>query len=107
MKFLRLNPQPTITFEYNNERFQQSSRNNDSLLLLPHSLFLDSLVNAPSELGDTTTLSSSQNPDKFGGTLDMQDKSGGTGIESLDIAPYRPIWVALSVTLLITSPSAS
>ena len=71
MKFLGPNPQPTITFEYNNDRFQQPSRNVDSLLLSPHSHSLDSPVNTPSELGGTTKPSSSQIPNKFGGTLGM------------------------------------
>ena len=91
MKFLGPNPQPTITFQYTTDHFQQLSHHNDSLLLSPHFLSMESPVNTPSELGGTTTLSSSKIPDKSGGTTDIQEELESTDVESLDIAPCRPI----------------
>ena len=91
MKFLGPNPQPTMTFQYSTDHFQQPSHHHDSLLLSPHSLFMESPVNTQSELGGTTTLSSTKIPDKSGGTTDIQEELGGTDVESIDIASYRHI----------------
>ena len=91
MKFLGPNPQPTTTFQYSTDHFHQPSHHHDSLLLSPHSLSMDPPVNTPSELGGTTTLSSPEIPDESGGTTDIQEELGGTDVESIDIAPYRPI----------------
>ena len=118
MKFLGPNPQPT--FEYNNDRFQQ--RNIDALWLSTHSLSLDFPVNTPSKLGGTTTPSSSQIPDKFGVLLICRMTWGVLMLNPLTllliylsradiIEVVRRntflMWVAHSVTLLITFLSAS